>query len=145
MAIYSRSFIQILIIGDSGLGKTNALLNLRNNLPDTDKIYLYGKDSCEAKYQYLTNKGEQVGLKHYDEPKAFIEYSNDMQDVNKSIEEYNLGKKRQILIVFDDMITDVINNKKLNPVEINLLEAGSLIFHLSLLRNHILKYQKKLD
>ena len=68
-----------------------------------------------------------------------------MQEVNKSIEEYNLGKKRQILIVFDDMITDVINNKKLNPVGINLLEAGNLIFHLSLLRNHILKYQKKLD
>ena len=120
-------------------------MNLRNNLPDTDKIYLYAKDSYEAKYQYLTNNGEQVGLKHYDEPKAFVEYSNDMQDVNKSIEEHNLGKTRQILIVFDDMITDVINNKKLNPVEINLLEAGNLICHLSLLRNHILKYQKKLD
>ena len=74
-----------------------------------------------------------------------IEYSNDMKGVYKNVEEYNIGKKRKISITFDDMITDVINNKKLNPVGINLLEAGNLIFHLSLLRNHILKYQKKLD
>ena len=45
-----------------------------------------------------------------------IEYSNDMQDIYKNIEEYNIGKKRKILIIFDDMITDIINNKKLNPV-----------------------------
>ena len=65
-------------------------------------------------------------LKHYDDPKAFIEYSNDMQAVYKNIEEYNLGRKRKVLIVFDDMITDIINNKKLNPIvtELNyLLEA----------------------
>ena len=45
-----------------------------------------------------------------------IEYSNDMQDVFKNIEDYNPGKKLKILIVFDDMIADMINNKKLNPI-----------------------------
>ena len=84
--------------------------------PDIDKIYLYAKDSYEAKYQCLINKPEKVGLKHYDDPKAFTEYSNDMQDAYKNIEEYNLGKRRKVLIVFDDMIADMINNKKLNPI-----------------------------
>ena len=90
----------MLIIGGSGSGKTNALQDLINNQPDIDKTYLYAKDSYEVKYQYLVNKHEQVGLNHYDDPKAFNEYANDMQDVYKNIEEYNLGKKRKILIVF---------------------------------------------
>ena len=107
---------RILIIGGSGSGRTNALLNLINNQPDIDKIYLYAKDPYEAKYQYLVNKREKVGLKHYNDSKAFIEYSNDLQDVYKNIEEYNLGKKRKVLIVFDDMIAGMINNKKLNPI-----------------------------
>ena len=98
---------RILIVGGLGSGKTNALLNLINNHPDIDKIYLYAKDSYEAKYQYLINKREQVGLNHFNDPKGFIEHSND---------EYNLGKKRKVLIVFDDMIADIINDKKLNPV-----------------------------
>ena len=95
---------RILIIGGSGSGKTNALLNLINNQPDIDKIYLYAKDPYEAKYQYLNNKREKVGLYHFDDPKAFMEYSNDMKDVCKKIEDYNLGKKRKVLIIFDDMI-----------------------------------------
>ena len=65
---------RILIIGGSGSRKTNALLNLKNNQPDIDKIYLYAKDLYEAEYQYLINKREKVGLKHYDDPKGFIEY-----------------------------------------------------------------------
>ena len=77
---------RILIIGGSGTGKTNALLNLINNQPDID-IILYAKDPYKAKYQYLINIREKVGLKYYDDPKAFIEYSNDMQDVRKNIEE----------------------------------------------------------
>ena len=68
--------------------------------------------SIEAKYQFLINKTESVGLKHLNDPKAFIEYSNDMQNVYKNIEEYNADKERKILIVFDDLIADVINNKK---------------------------------
>ena len=69
---------RILIIGSSGSGKTNALLNLINNQSGIDKIYLYTKDSYENKYQFLTNKRESIGLKHLNDPKAFIEYSNDM-------------------------------------------------------------------
>ena len=107
---------RILTVGGSGSGKTNALLNLINNQPDIDKIYLYAKDPYEAKYQYLINKRGKVGLDHFDDHKAFIEYSNDMQDVYKHKEDYNSGKKRKILIVFDDMIADMINNKKLNPI-----------------------------
>ena len=107
---------RILIIGGSGLGKSNALLNPINNQSDVDKIYLYAKDPYEPKYQHLINKREKVGLNHYDDPKAFTEYSNDTQDVYRNVEENNLGKKRKVLIVFDDMIADMINNKKLNPV-----------------------------
>ena len=107
---------RILIVGGSGSGKTNALLNLINNQSDIDKIYLYAKDPYEKKYQYLINKREKVGLNHFNDPKAFMEYSNDMQDVYKNIEDYNPIKKRKILIVFDDMIADMINNNKLNPI-----------------------------
>ena len=108
------------ILMEQLLGKQNrirknkciALLNLINNQPDIDKIYLYAKDPYEAKYQYLINKHEKVGLDHFKDPKAFMEHSNDMQDVYKNIEDCNPGKKRKILIVFDDMIADMINNKK---------------------------------
>ena len=58
-----------------------------------DKIYLYARDPDEVKYQYLMNKRKKVGLDHFNNPKAFTEYSNDMQDVYKNIDEYNLGKK----------------------------------------------------
>ena len=83
---------RILIIGGSGSVKTNALLNLINNLPDIDKIYLYAKDLYEAKYQYLINKRESTGLKRFNDPKVFTEYSNYMQDVYKNIEEYDTDK-----------------------------------------------------
>ena len=77
---------RILIIGGSGSGKTNALLNLINNQPNIDKIYLYAKDPYEDKYQFLINKREIIKLKHFNDPKAFIEYSNDMHDVYKNID-----------------------------------------------------------
>ena len=70
---------RILIAGSSRSGKTNALLNLINCQPDIDKIYLYAKNSCKAKYQYLIKKLETVGLDHFNDPKVFMEYSNDMQ------------------------------------------------------------------
>ena len=91
-------------------------MNLINNQQDIDKIYLYVKGPYEAKYQYLIKKREKVGLNHFNDRKSFIEYSKDIQDVYKNIEDYNSGKKRKIIIVFDDMIADMINNKKLNPV-----------------------------
>ena len=113
---------RILIIGGSGSGKTNALLNY--NQPDIDKIYLYVKDPYEKKYQYLINKREKVGLNHFNDPKAFMEYSNDMQDVYKDIEGYNPIKNPKILIVFDNMIADMISNSKLNPIVTELSIRG---------------------
>ena len=118
-------------------------MNLINNQPDIDKIYLYAKDPYEAKYQYLINKRDKVVLDHFKDPKAFMEYSNDMQDIYKNIGDYNPGKKRKI---FDDMIADMINNNKLNPVVLYyLLELENLIVLLYLLLNRILKCQKMLN
>ena len=72
---------RILIIGGSRSTKTNALVNSLSNQLYIDKMYLYAKDPYEAKCQYLIKKRGSTGLKHFDDPKAFIEYSNDMQDV----------------------------------------------------------------
>ena len=99
-------------------------MNLIHNQSNIDKKYLYAKDPYEAKYQYLIKKREKVGLDHFKDPKAFMEFSNDMQDVYKNIEDYNAGKKCKILIVFDEMIADMINNKKLNPVVTELFIRG---------------------
>ena len=106
----------IIIIRGSGYGKTNSLFNPTNQQPDIDKIYLYAKDPYEAKYQFLINKRESTGFSdfsNFSDFKAFTEYSNDMDDINKNIEEYNLKKKRKILIVFDDMIPDMLSDKYL--------------------------------
>ena len=114
-------------------GKTDALLNLIKKQPNIDKIYLYAKDPYEAKYQFLINKRESTGLKNFNDLKPFIEYSNDMQDVYKNNDEHNIDKERKILIVFDDIIADMINNKKLNSIVAELFIRGrklniSLIF-----------------
>ena len=146
VSIYSRSSIQNTYCRWFRIKKTNASLNLINNQLDINKIYLYSKDPYEAKHQYLINKHEKVGLDHFKGPKAFIEYSNDMQDVYKNIEDYNPGKRRKILIVFDEMIADMINNIKLNPVVTELFIRGrKLNISIALLLNHILKCQKMLD
>ena len=115
---------RILIIGGSGSGKTNALLNLINNQPDIDKIYLHAKYPYETKYLSLINKRESTRLKHFNDPKAFIEYSNDKQDVYINIEEYNTDKERNILIVFDDMIADMIHNEQLNLIVTDFFIRG---------------------
>ena len=115
---------RILIIGGSASGKANVLLSLINNQPNIDKIYLYPKDPFQAKYQFLINRRESTGLKHFNDPKAFIDYSNDMQDVYKNISEYNEDKECKILIVFDDMIVDMINSKKLNSIITELFIRG---------------------
>ena len=83
-----------------------------NQQPDIDEIYLYAKDPNEPKYQFLINKLECTGLKHFNDSKTFIGYSNDMYDIYKNIEEYYPSKKRKILIVFDYMIPDMLSNKK---------------------------------
>ena len=68
------------------------MFGLINQQPDIDKIYLYAKDSYEAKYQLLINERESIGLKHFNDSKVFIEYSNDMDDIYKNIEEFNPNK-----------------------------------------------------
>ena len=72
----------------------------------------------------MINRRESTGLKQFNDPKAFTDYSNDMQDVYKNISEYNEDKERKILIVFDDMIADMINNKKLNSIITELFIRG---------------------
>ena len=84
---------RILIIGGSASGKPNALLNLISNQSDIDKIYLYAKDSYKVKHQLLIKKRECIGLKYINDLKAFIEYSNDVDDIYKNIEKYNPNKK----------------------------------------------------
>ena len=124
---------RILIIGGSGTGKINALLNLIHNQPYIDKIYLYAKDPYEAKYQFLIKKRESVGINRLNDPKTFIEYSNNMHKVYKNIDYYNPDKENKVLIVFDDMIADMIKNKELNSIVTELFIRGrklniSLVF-----------------
>ena len=94
---------------------------------------MYAKDPHETKYQYLIRIREKVGIDHHNDPRAYIEYSNDMRDVYKNINYYNPDKENKILIVFDDMIADMINNKKLNSIVTELFIRGrklniSLVF-----------------
>ena len=107
---------RILIIGGSGSGKTNTLLNLINEQRDIDKIYLYAKDLSEPKYEHLIKNRENAGIKHLNDLKAFIEYSNIMNDVHENIDLYNPNRRRNILIVFGDMIADIMTNKKFQSI-----------------------------
>ena len=103
---------RILIIGGSGSGKTNALLNLIKEQDDIDKIYLYAKDLSEPKYEFLMKKRKDVIMKHLNDLNAFIECSNMMDYVYENNDDYNPNRKRKLLIVFDDMIADIMSNKK---------------------------------
>ena len=118
-----------MIIGGSGSGKTNALVNLITEQDNIDKFYLYAKDLSEPKSEFLMKKREDAGMKHLNDSKAFIECSNTMDEVSENIDEYNPTRKRKILIVFDDMIADVMTNKKFQAVVkesfIILLDAGN--------------------
>ena len=107
---------RILITGVSGSRKTNALVNLINEQGDIDKIYLYAKDLSEPKYEYLIKNRKNTGIKHLNDGNAFIEYSSTMDDVYKNIDDYNPNRKRKILIVFDDMIADIMTNKKFQSI-----------------------------
>ena len=105
-----------LIIGGSGSGKTNALFNLIKEQDDIDKIYLYANGFSEPKYGCLIKKSEDVGIKYYNYPNAFIECSNTMDDVYENIDDYNPSKKTKILIVFNDIIADIMTNKKFRTI-----------------------------
>ena len=107
---------RILIIGGSGSGKTNALLNLIKEQDDIDKIYLYAKDLSEPKYEILIRKRKDVGTKHFNYSNAFIECSNTMDDVYQNIDDCNPNRKRKILIVFDDMNADIMANKNFQAI-----------------------------
>ena len=106
-----------LIIGPSGSAKTNSLLNSIQRDPNIiDKIYLYAKDLEEPKYQLLINKREKAGINFNNDPTAFIEYSNSMDDILSDIDYYNKKRKRKVLIIFDDMISHVMSDKKAQQV-----------------------------
>ena len=107
---------RMLIIGPSGSGKTNTLLHLINNLHPIDKIYLYAKDIHEPKYEYLINKREQARIENLNDPHAFIEYSDDMNDVLDGINNYNKNRDKKVLVVFDDMIADIEYNKNFKRI-----------------------------
>ena len=99
---------RIVIIGGSGSGETKTLLHLIKEQDDVDKICLYAKDLREPKYEFLIKKREYAGTKHFSEPNPFIECSNTMDHVYENIDDYNPNRQRRILIVFDDMIADVV-------------------------------------
>ena len=102
---------RILIIGGSGSGKTSTLLNLINEQNDIDKIYLYTRDLSKAKYKILIKTRKYAGIKHLNDPNVFIECSTLMHDVYENIHDYNPSRKRKILIIFDDMIADIMTKK----------------------------------
>ena len=100
-----------------------------------DKIYLHARDLSEPKYEYLIKKREDVGIKHVNNSNAFIECSSTMDDVYENIHDYNPSRRRKILIVFDDMIADIMTNK----------EFQAIIKELFISLNLILLFQKMSD
>ena len=99
-----------------GSGKTNTLLHLIDKFHPIDTIYLYAKDTDEDKYQYLINKREQVGIKNLNDPHVFIEYSSDMNDALEDINTYNKKRDKKVLIIFDDMILDIMRSEKFKAI-----------------------------
>ena len=106
----------MLIFSSPGSRKTNAVLNLIKEQDDIDKIYLHTKDLSEPKYEFLIKKHEDAGIKHYNDADNFIECSNTMDDVYEDIDSYNPSGERKILIVFDEMIADIMTNKKVQVI-----------------------------
>ena len=110
-----------LIIGPSGSGKTNYLLNSIQKDPNIiDNSYLYAKDLEEPKYKLLINKREKAGITFNDDSTAFIKYSNSMDDILSNIEDCNKKRRRKVLIIFDDMISHVMSDKKAQQIHKDL-------------------------
>ena len=110
----------ILRIRGSASGKKNLL----SQQPNIGKVYLYAKDPYEAKYQFLIHNKQSTGLKHFNDFKAFIEYCNNMDDIYKNIEEHSPNKKQKVLIVFNDMVSDMLSNRKLTQIGTELFIRG---------------------
>ena len=107
---------RILIVGGPVSGKTNTLIHLINEQRNIDKIHLYAKGLSEPKYEYLIRNRENTGIKHLNDSKAFIECSNTINEVYENIDNYSLKRKRKILIVLDEMIADIMTNKKFQSI-----------------------------
>ena len=106
-----------LILGPPGSGKTNYLLNsVQKNNNIIDKISLYAKDLEEPKYQFVIDKREKAGIKNLNDPTVFTEYSSTMDYILENIEDYNKKRKRKTLLVFDDMISHVMSDKKARQI-----------------------------
>ena len=106
-----------LVIGASGSGKINYLLNsIQRENSIVDKIYLYAKDLEEPKYKLLIDKREKAGINFNNDPTAFTEYSNSMDDILSNIEDYNKKQRRKVLIIFDYMISHVMSDKKAQQI-----------------------------
>ena len=97
---------RIIIIGGSGSEKTNALLNLINRQNDIDNIYLYGKDLGKPKCEFFIKNRENAGIRHLNDSNAFIECFNDC----------NSSRREKILIVFVDMIANIMTNKEFKAI-----------------------------
>ena len=125
-------------IGGSGSGKTNTLINLikEQNYNDViDKTYLYAKDLSKPKYQFLIEKREYAGIKHKNDPTAYFECSNTMDDVYENTDYYNPKRDRKVLIVFGDMIADIMTNKQFRAIVKELFIRRRKI-NISLVFNH---------
>ena len=137
---------RIVIIGGSGSGKTSALLNLikEQDYHDViDKIFLYARDLKKPRYEHLIKKRKDAGIKHINNPNAFIVCSNTMDDVYEDIDNYNPKRSKKVLIVFNDMIADIMANKKFQAVIKELLiRCRKLNILLAFITHLIFLFQK---
>ena len=92
------------------------MLNLIKEQDNIDKIYLSAKDLSEPKHEFLIKKCENAGIKHLKDSNAFIYCSSTRDDIYENIDDYNPNRKSKILIVFDDMIADIMSNKKFQAI-----------------------------
>ena len=147
MAYFPDHLHRILIIGGSGSSKTNELNKTLRR--DIYKIYLFLKDPFESKYQLYINGRQKVGIKKFKNPKAFIDYSQAIDDVYENSVDYNPTKKRTVSNekdnVFDDMKANMKSNKKLSPIITELFLKGKKTEHFRLNATHyfIIKIHNK--
>ena len=100
------------IIGGSESEKTNALLNFIKGQENIDKIYLYAKDLSEPRHEFLIKKSADPGKQHLNDSNAFIDFSNTVDEVFENVDNYNPCRKKKILVLLDEMIADIMTNKK---------------------------------